>query len=154
MYNADGHDRRQQFRANRHRGLPVNVLLAAVLLLFNNITAGRACTIVELQNDGFATNMLYLVHAIPIFYQQNGTLYIDNTNFPYNCAQDGGFHDFFKYDEHLVPWCDATPATCCLPCPCWLFIMDARMPQANVASYNFADHLWQFCQILSGAACS
>ncbi|CAL8466399.1 g5935 [Coccomyxa elongata] len=50
------------------------------------------------------------MHAIPIFYQQNGTLYIDNTNFPYNCAPDGGFHDFFKYDEHLVPWSAAKEA--------------------------------------------
>lgn len=78
---------------------------AALLLVLISIPAGQGCTVVELQNDGFATNMLYLMHAIPIFYQQNGTLYIDNTNFPYNCAQDGGFHDFFKYDEHLVPWC-------------------------------------------------
>jgi hypothetical protein len=78
---------------------------AALLLVLISIPAGQSCTVVELQNDGFATNMLYLMHAIPIFYQQNGTLYIDNTDFPYTCAQDGGFHDFFRYDEHLVPWC-------------------------------------------------
>ena len=79
-------------------------LIAALLLLLISIPAGQGCTVVELQNEGFATNMLYLMHAIPIFYQQNGTLYIDNTNFPYTCAQDGGFHEFFRYDEHLVPW--------------------------------------------------
>ena len=125
MQNRDKYGGRQHFRAERHRGLPVTILLGALLLLFNSISAGQACTVVELQNDGFATNMLYLMHAIPIFYQQNGTLYIDNTNFPYNCAQDGGFHDFFKYDEHLVPWCGITMAPSWLLCPCLLFFVDA-----------------------------
>jgi hypothetical protein len=75
----------------------------------------RACTVVELQNDGFATNALYLMHAIPIFHGQNGTLYLDNTDLPYACSPDGGFHDFFKYEEYLVPWCDEAsmnPPTC------------------------------------------
>jgi hypothetical protein len=44
------------------------------------------------------------MRAIPIFYGQNGTLFLDNSAFPYACSADGGFHEFFKYDEHLVPW--------------------------------------------------
>ena len=142
----------------------VVLLYAAALLLL--ATTCQACTIFQFQNDGFASNALYLLRAIPIFYGQNGagtsacipcavqhaaghamlcclshvracaqpdmtlasashmevdcrrvmtelgstlptcagTLYLDNTDFPYACGEDGGFHDFFKDDEHLVPW--------------------------------------------------
>lgn len=32
----------------------------------------EACTIFQFQNDGFASNALYLLRAIPIFLRQNG----------------------------------------------------------------------------------
>ena len=78
--------------------------LLTVLLLASSLAHSHACTVFEFQNDGFASNALYLMRAIPIFYGQNGTLFLDNRAFPYACSADGGFHDFFKYDEHLVPW--------------------------------------------------
>lgn len=89
-------------------------LLAATALLAGAAGLARACTVVQLLNDGFATNALYLMRAIPIFYRQNGTLYVDNTDFPYSCGQDGGFHDFFKYEEHLADWCAARALACFL----------------------------------------
>ena len=44
------------------------LLLAAIMLA----ACSRACTVFQLQNDAFASNMLYLMRAIPIYYKQNG----------------------------------------------------------------------------------
>ena len=77
-------------------------LWAAIVLGFLRVSA--ACTVLELQADGFATNAMYLMHAIPIFLNQNGTLFIDSTAFPYTCDDDGSIMDFFKDEELFVPW--------------------------------------------------
>jgi hypothetical protein len=68
------------------------------------LSLSLACTVLEMQGDGFATNAMYLLHAIPIFLRQNGTFFIDSSAFPYSCNEGGGFMDFFKYEELIVPW--------------------------------------------------
>lgn len=59
---------------------------------------------IELDNSGFVSNAIGLLHAIPMFHKQNGTLFLDNTNFQYKCDPDGGWHDFFSGEDFLVPW--------------------------------------------------
>ncbi|EIE21427.1 hypothetical protein COCSUDRAFT_56647 [Coccomyxa subellipsoidea C-169] len=44
------------------------------------------------------------MHAVPIFDGNNGTFFLDNTQFAYKCEEGGGWHDFFAYQDHLVPW--------------------------------------------------
>ena len=81
----------------RHKQLQTAVLLSLLSL-------SSACTVLELQGDGFATNAMYLLHAIPIFLKQNGTFFIDSSAFPYFCNKGRGFMDFFRYEELFVPW--------------------------------------------------
>ena len=64
----------------------------------------RPCTIFEFADSGFAANAIHLMHAVPIFDGNNGTFFLDNTQFAYKCEEGGGWHDFFAYQDHLVPW--------------------------------------------------
>ncbi|KAK9901330.1 hypothetical protein WJX75_007057 [Coccomyxa subellipsoidea] len=68
------------------------------------ITAS-ACTIFELNDSGFAANAVHLLHMEPIFGGgNNGTLFVDASKFAYRCSEGGGWHDFFRVEDVLVPW--------------------------------------------------
>lgn len=64
----------------------------------------QSCTIFEFADSGFAANAIHLMHAVPIFDGNNGTFFLDNSKFAYKCEEGGGWHDFFAYQDHLVPW--------------------------------------------------
>ena len=70
----------------------------------------EACTIIELDSSGFVHNAVTMLRASPMFLGQNGTVFIDNTNFQYKCDDSGGWHDFFSGEEDLVPWSEAKEA--------------------------------------------
>lgn len=54
--------------------------------------------------EGFAANVLWLLHAFPLFGPPtNGTFYIDQTRWPHKCNETGGWEDFFA-GGHLVNW--------------------------------------------------
>ena len=80
------------------------VLLAACAGLLCLVSNAWSCTIFEFQDSGFAANAIHLLHAVPIFDGNNGTFFLDNTKFAYKCEEGGGWHDFFAYQDHLVPW--------------------------------------------------
>jgi len=84
------------------------------------LSFSSACTVLELQQDGFASNAMYLLHALPIFLKQNGTFFIDSSAFPYTCNEEGGsFMDFFIPEQLVVPWCVSYYAClCCMTLPC------------------------------------
>ena len=73
----------------------------ATLLLAHRV---QACTVVELDSSGFAENAYSLLHALPMFFNRNGTFYLDNSEFRYKCSEHGGWHDFFSGEENIVPW--------------------------------------------------
>ena len=75
---------------------------AAIAITFLSISS--ACTVLELQQDGFATNAMYLLHALPIFSKQNGTFFLDSSAFPYTCNEGSGLMDFFLPEDIVVPW--------------------------------------------------
>ena len=105
------------------------------VLLFGCLAPAWACTIFEFADSGFAANAIHLMHAVPIFDGNNGTFFLDNTQvsvcvstesapapqqansrtlymamllqFAYKCSEGGGWHDFFAYQNHLVPWSPA-----------------------------------------------
>ena len=54
--------------------------------------------------SGFTNNAYSLLHAVPMFLRQNGTIFLDSSNFQYKCSDDGGWHDFFSGEEDVVPW--------------------------------------------------
>jgi hypothetical protein len=62
------------------------------------------CTIYEFNGSGFAANAFAIVHMVPIFHNTNGTFFLDNTKNFYKCSEDGGWHDFFAWEDQLVPW--------------------------------------------------
>lgn len=64
----------------------------------------RTCTIFEFSGAGFAANAFAIAHMVPIFHNTNGTFFIDNKNNYYKCSEDGGWHDFFAWEDQLVPW--------------------------------------------------
>lgn len=74
------------------------------LLILQVLARTHACVVIELDGTGFANNANTLLHAVPMFLGQNGTTFLDNTNFNYKCSEDGGWHDFFSGEEELVPW--------------------------------------------------
>ncbi|CAL8469442.1 g8983 [Coccomyxa elongata] len=55
---------------------------------------------------------------VPIFHNTNGTFFLDNTKNHYKCSEDGGWHDFFAWEDQLVPWTqekeDAEPDAPCI----------------------------------------
>ena len=68
------------------------------------ITTAFCCTIYEFNGSGFAANAFAIAHMVPIFHNTNGTFFLDNTNNYYKCSEDGGWHDFFAWEDQLVPW--------------------------------------------------
>ena len=79
----------------------LSVLFYATLLLAHGV---QSCTIVELDSSGFAENAYSLLHALPMFFQRNGTFFLDNSKFTFKCSNHGGWHDFFSGEENIVPW--------------------------------------------------
>ena len=102
------------------------------VLLLGCLAPAWACTIFEFADSGFAANAIHLMHAVPIFDGNNGTFFLDNSQvsiciksapashhasstvdkamllqFAYKCSEGGGWHDFFAYQDHLVPWSPA-----------------------------------------------
>ncbi len=73
----------------------------ALLLLFlaGLARAVQACTVLELTGAGFAANAVHILHAYTVFSQNNGTLYLNSTEFQYKCANEGGWHDFFDFSS-------------------------------------------------------
>ncbi|EIE21571.1 hypothetical protein COCSUDRAFT_56782 [Coccomyxa subellipsoidea C-169] len=53
----------------------------------------------ERQHKGFAANAVHILHAYTVFSQNNGTLYLNSTEFQYKCANEGGWHDFFDFSS-------------------------------------------------------
>lgn len=76
--------------------------VVAVIVLWGHATQG--CTIITLDNSGFASNAYSLLHALPIFYRRNGTFFLDNSEFNYRCSENGGWHEFFSGEDKIVPW--------------------------------------------------
>ena len=78
----------------------------------------RCCTIYEFNGSGFAANAFAVAHMVPIFHNTNGTFFLDNTKNHYKCSEDGGWHDFFAWEDQLVPWTqekeDAEPDAPCI----------------------------------------
>ena len=83
--------------------LSCSVLISWIALTISLRTA-QSCTIFEFADSGFAANAIHLMHAVPIFDGNNGTFFLDNSKFAYKCEEGGGWHDFFAYQDHLVPW--------------------------------------------------
>ena len=73
-----------------------------VIVVWGHATLG--CTIVTLDNSGFANNAYSLLHALPMFYRRNGTFFLDNSDFNYKCSEGGGWHEFFSGEDKIVPW--------------------------------------------------
>jgi hypothetical protein len=72
--------------------------LASLLLISTGFaTVLQACTVLELTGAGFAANAVHVLHAFTVFSQNNGTLYLNSTEFQYKCASEGGWHDFFDF---------------------------------------------------------
>ena len=57
-----------------------------------------ACTVLELTGAGFAANAVHILHAYTLFAHNNGSIYLNSSGFEYKCGQDGGWHDFFRFD--------------------------------------------------------
>ena len=74
------------------------------LLVVVTATKADACTIFVFSGAGFAANAFAIAHMVPIFHKMNGTLFIDNKDNYYKCSEEGGWHDFFAWEEELVPW--------------------------------------------------
>lgn len=78
----------------------------------------RCCTVYEFNGSGFAANAFAIAHMVPIFHNTNGTFFLDNKSNHYKCSEDGGWHDFFAWDDQLVPWTqekeDAQPDAPCI----------------------------------------
>lgn len=69
------------------------------LLLFCCVPAQLAhgCIVLELTGAGFAANAVHVLHAYTLFSENNGTLYLNSTEFQYKCNSEGGWHDFFDF---------------------------------------------------------
>ncbi len=59
------------------------------------------CTIYEFNGSGFAANAFAIAHMVPIFHNTNGTFFLDNTRNHYKCSAEGGWHDFFGWDDQV-----------------------------------------------------
>ena len=63
----------------------------------------RGCTIYEFNGSGFAANAFAIAHMVPIFHSTNGTFFLDNTKNHYKCSEEGGWHDFFGWEDQVRP---------------------------------------------------
>ena len=70
-----------------------------IALAFWGVTA-QCCTVLSFTNHSFSANVVRLLHSLPIFDGQNGTLYLDSTASSHKCHADGGFHEFFNLGKH------------------------------------------------------
>lgn len=61
----------------------------------------RCCTIYEFNGSGFAANAFTIAHMVPVFHNTNGTFFLDNTNNHYKCSEEGGWHDFFGWEDQV-----------------------------------------------------
>ncbi|CAL5229793.1 g13185 [Coccomyxa viridis] len=60
------------------------------------------CTILELTDEGFSRNVLWLLHGYSLYTPANGTFYLDATQWPFKCTDTGGWGDFFATSDELV----------------------------------------------------
>jgi hypothetical protein len=74
-----------------------------VLILSQLAALVRCCTIYEFNGSGFAANAFAIAHMVPIFHNTNGTFFLDNTNNHYKCSEEGGWHDFFAWEDQVCP---------------------------------------------------
>lgn len=79
----------------RRPAAQLHALCLLVLVPGYFLPAALGCTVIELQGSGFASNAVHLLHAVPIYDGNNGTLFVDNSAFTYQCEEGGGWHDFF-----------------------------------------------------------
>lgn len=71
-----------------------------VVILITSSTRVQGCTILGFTNHSFSANVVRLLHALPIFEGQNGTLYLDSTASSHKCHPDGGIHEFFSLGKY------------------------------------------------------
>ncbi len=82
----------------------VLVVLAVVFCA----TGSEACSVLQFHWSGLGAHINGLWSALPALYGSNGSVYLDNTEFPYMCTEGGGWHDYFQTESgFLQPW---TPA--------------------------------------------
>ncbi len=54
--------------------------------------------------EGFSPNLMWLLHAYPLYGAMNGTFYVDSKLWPHRCTEaGGGWGDFFS-DADVVDW--------------------------------------------------
>lgn len=75
----------------------------ATFLLLKLAALVRCCTVYEFNGSGFAANAFAIAHMVPIFHNTNGTFFLDNTNNHYKCSEEGGWHDFFAWEDQVCP---------------------------------------------------
>ena len=73
----------------------------ATLLILQLSLLVRGCTIYEFNGSGFAANAFAIAHMVPIFHNTNGTFFLDNTKNHYKCSAEGGWHDFFGWEDQV-----------------------------------------------------
>ena len=85
-------------------------------VLFQLATFVRCCTIYEFNGSGFAANAFTIAHMVPVFHNTNGTFFLDNTKNHYKCSEEGGWHDFFGWEDQVrqsvLSYCTFCPARC------------------------------------------
>jgi hypothetical protein len=74
-----------------------------ILVVLKLATLAQCCTIYEFNGSGFAANAFAIAHMVPIFHDTNGTFFLDNTNNHYKCSEEGGWHDFFAWEDQAYP---------------------------------------------------
>ena len=72
-------------------------------LILQLCLAVSGCTIYEFNGSGFAANAFAIAHMVPIFHSTNGTFFLDNTKNHYKCSAEGGWHDFFGWEDQVRP---------------------------------------------------
>ncbi|KAK9840749.1 hypothetical protein WJX81_002183 [Elliptochloris bilobata] len=75
-----------------------------------------ACTVFKFDISGFAANVRHLLLAYGVL-SENGTIFLDNRNFPYKCTELGGWHDFFDSEPIIKEWTPKAEAAA-LDAPC------------------------------------
>ena len=70
-----------------------------VILQLSLVVTG--CTVYEFNGSGFAANAFAIAHMVPIFHNTNGTFFLDNTKNHYKCSAEGGWHDFFGWEDQV-----------------------------------------------------
>ena len=76
-------------------------------------------------NHSFSANVVRLLHSLPIFEGQNGTVYLDGTASSHKCHADGGLHEFFNLGRHAGKL--EHPCVHCCRCSLQPYHSDARI---------------------------